>query len=52
MIDGSKHLFEDNVALTKKVVEYAHAHGVVVEAELGKLAGVEDNIKVDSKSAT
>ena len=52
MIDGSKHPFEDNVALTKKVVEYAHAHGVVVEAELGKLAGVEDNIKVDPKSAT
>ena len=52
MIDGSKHPFDDNVALTKKVVEYAHAHGVVVEAELGKLAGVEDNIKVDSKSAT
>ena len=52
MIDGSKHPFEDNVALTKKVVEYSHAHGVVVEAELGKLAGVEDNIKVDSKSAT
>ncbi len=52
MIDGSKYPFEDNVALTKKVVEYAHAHGVVVEAELGKLAGVEDNIKVDSKSAT
>ncbi len=52
MIDGSKHPFEDNVALAKKVVEYAHAHGVVVEAELGKLAGVEDNIKVDSKFAT
>ena len=52
MIDGSKHPFEDNVALTKKVVEYAHAHGVVVEAELGKLAGVEDNIKVDSNFAT
>jgi fructose-1,6-bisphosphate aldolase, class II len=52
MIDGSKHPFEDNVALTKKVVGYAHAHGVVVEAELGKLAGVEDNIKVDSKFAT
>ena len=52
MIDGSKHPFDENVALTKKVVEYAHAHGVVVEAELGKLAGVEDNIKVDSKSAT
>ena len=52
MIDGSKHLFEENIALTKQVVEYAHAHGVVVEAELGKLAGVEDNIKVDARSAT
>lgn len=52
MIDGSKHPFDENVALTKKVVEYAHAHGVVVEAELGKLAGVEDNIKVDAKAAT
>lgn len=52
MIDGSKYPFEENIALTKKVVEYAHAHGVVVEAELGKLAGVEDNIKVDAKSAT
>jgi fructose-bisphosphate aldolase class II len=52
MIDGSKHSFEENIALTKQVVEYAHAHGVSVEAELGKLAGVEDNIKVDAKSAT
>lgn len=52
MIDGSKHSFEENIALTKQVVEYAHAHGVVVEAELGKLAGVEDNIKVDARSAT
>lgn len=52
MIDGSKHPFEKNIALTKQVVEYAHAHGVVVEAELGKLAGVEDNIKVDARSAT
>ncbi len=52
MIDGSKHPFEENIALTKEVVEYAHAHGVVVEAELGKLAGVEDNIKVDARSAT
>ena len=52
MIDGSKHPFEENIALTKKVVEYAHAHGVVVEAELGKLAGVEDNINVDSRDAT
>lgn len=52
MIDGSKYPFEENIELTKKVVEYAHAHGVVVEAELGKLAGVEDNIKVDARSAT
>ena len=52
MIDGSKHPFEENIALTKQVVEYAHAHGVVVEAELGKLAGVEDNIKVEARSAT
>ena len=51
MVDGSKHPFEENIALTKKVVEYAHAHGVVVEAELGKLAGVEDNISVDERSA-
>ena len=52
MIDGSKHPFEENIALTKEVVEYAHAHGVVVEAELGKLAGIEDNINVDARSAT
>ena len=52
MIDGSKHEFKENIALTKQVVEYAHAHGVVVEAELGKLAGVEDNINVDARSAT
>ncbi len=52
MIDGSKHSFEENIRLTKQVVEYAHDHGVVVEAELGKLAGVEDNIKVDARSAT
>ncbi len=52
MIDGSKYSFEENIALTKKVVEYAHAHGVVVEAELGKLAGVEDAVKVDAKDAT
>lgn len=51
MIDGSKHPFEENIRLTKEVVDYAHAHGVVVEAELGKLAGVEDNISVDEKSA-
>ena len=52
MIDGSKHPFEENIALTKEVVEYAHVHGVVVEAELGKLAGIEDNINVDARSAT
>jgi fructose-bisphosphate aldolase class II len=52
MIDGSKHPFEENIALTKKVVEYAHARGVMVEAELGRLAGVEDAVKVSSKDAT
>lgn len=52
MIDGSKHSFEENIALTRQVVEYAHAHGVVVEAELGKLAGVEDSIQVAAKDAT
>ena len=46
MIDGSHHSFEDNVALTKQVVDYAHAHGVVVEGELGRLEGVEDDVKV------
>ena len=52
MIDGSKHPFRENMKLTKEIVEYAHTHGVVVEAELGKLAGVEDNIKVDARNAT
>ena len=52
MIDGSKHPFDENIALTKQVVEYAHAKGVSVEAELGKLAGIEDNINVDARSAT
>ena len=52
MIDGSKHSFEDNIELTKRVVDYAHNKGVVVEAELGKLAGVEDAVKVDAKDAT
>ena len=51
MIDGSKHEYEDNIALTKKVVEYAHARGVVVEAELGKLAGVEDDVNVSEDDA-
>lgn len=44
MIDGSAHSFEDNIALTRKVVEYAHDHGVVVEGELGTLAGIEDEV--------
>ncbi|MEE0772563.1 MAG: class II fructose-1,6-bisphosphate aldolase [Anaerovoracaceae bacterium] len=52
MIDGSKHPFQENIEITKEVVEYAHAHGVTVEAELGKLAGIEDNVKVDAKNAT
>lgn len=51
MIDGSHHSFEDNVALTKQVVDYAHAHGVVVEGELGKLAGIEDDVKVAADDA-
>jgi len=46
MIDGSHHDFEENVRLTKEVVDYAHSKGVVVEAELGKLEGVEDDVKV------
>ena len=48
MIDGSSLPYEENVALTKMVVEYAHAHGVVVEAELGTLAGIEDEVVVES----
>lgn len=52
MIDGSKHSFEDNIALTKKVVEYAHAHGCVVEGELGKLAGIEDDVNVSAENAS
>jgi fructose-bisphosphate aldolase class II len=52
MIDGSHHSFDENIALTKKVVEYAHDHGVVVEAELGRLAGVEDEIKVSSEDSS
>ena len=52
MIDGSHHAYEDNIALTKKVVEYAHAHGVVVEGELGVLAGVEDDVSAEHSSYT
>ncbi len=51
MIDGSHHSYEDNVALTKKVVEYAHAHGVTVEGELGQLAGIEDDVNVSAEDA-
>ena len=51
MIDGSHHSFEDNIALTKKVVEYAHAKGVVVEGELGQLAGIEDDVNVSAEDA-
>ncbi|HKL80694.1 MAG TPA: class II fructose-1,6-bisphosphate aldolase [Mobilitalea sp.] len=52
MIDGSKHSFEENIAVTKKVVEYAHAHGCVVEGELGKLAGIEDDVNVSAEDAS
>lgn len=51
MIDGSKYDFEENVAITKKVVDYAHSKGVVVEAELGKLAGIEDDVNVSEADA-
>ncbi|MGN0801048.1 MAG: class II fructose-1,6-bisphosphate aldolase [Candidatus Faecivicinus sp.] len=52
MIDGSSKSFEDNIALTKKVVEYAHDHGVVVEGELGTLAGVEDEVNVSAEDSS
>lgn len=52
MIDASAHPFAENAKITKQVVEYAHDHGVVVEAELGKLAGVEDDVKVAAKDAS
>ena len=51
MIDGSKYDFEENVRVTKEVVDYAHSKGVVVEAELGKLAGIEDEVNVDANDA-
>lgn len=51
MFDGSKYDFEENVRLTKEVVDYAHTHGVVVEAELGKLAGIEDDVNVAADDA-
>jgi fructose-bisphosphate aldolase class II len=52
MIDGSKHSFEENIILTRQVVEYAHARGVVVEGELGKLAGIEDDVNVSAEDAS
>lgn len=51
MIDGSKYSFEENIAITRQVVEYAHAHGVTVEGELGKLAGIEDDVNVSDEDA-
>ena len=52
MIDASSKPFEDNIALTRQVVEYAHDHGVVVEAELGTLAGIEDEVKVKAEDSS
>ena len=52
MIDGSSKSFEDNIALTRQLVEYAHDHGVVVEGELGTLAGVEDEVKVSAEDSS
>lgn len=52
MIDGSHLDYEDNIALTKKVVEYAHANGAVVEGELGRLAGIEDDVNVSDEDAS
>lgn len=51
MIDASHHEFEENLEITKKVVDFAHQNGVSVEAELGRLMGIEDNISVDEKDA-
>ena len=51
MIDASSKPFEENIEITKKVVEYAHDHGVVVEAELGALAGVEDEVNVSAEDS-
>lgn len=52
MIDGSKYPYEENVALTKKVVDYAHQFGVTVEGELGQLAGIEDDVNVSAEDAS
>jgi fructose-bisphosphate aldolase class II len=52
MIDGSKHSFEENIKITKQVVEYAHDRGVVVEGELGRLAGIEDDVNVSEEDSS
>ena len=52
MIDGSHLPFEENIKLTRQVVEYAHDHGVVVEGELGRLAGIEDKVNVSAEDAS
>ncbi|MBQ4538312.1 MAG: class II fructose-1,6-bisphosphate aldolase [Oscillospiraceae bacterium] len=52
MIDGSKHSFEDNIKITREVVEYAHARGVTVEGELGRLAGIEDDVNVSAEDSS
>ena len=52
MIDASSKPFAENIEITKKVVEYAHDHGVVVEAELGTLAGIEDDVKVSAEDSS
>ena len=52
MIDGSSRSFQENIEVTKRVVDYAHARGVVVEAELGKLAGIEDAVNVSAEDAS
>ena len=52
MIDGSHHSFEDNIALTRQVVDYAHAKGVTVEGVLGRLAGIEDAVNVSAEDAS
>jgi fructose-bisphosphate aldolase class II len=52
MIDGSHHSYEDNIALTKQVVEYAHKHDVTVDGELGVLAGVEDDVVAEESTYT
>lgn len=52
MIDGSHHPFQENIKLTRQVVEYAHSKGVVVEGELGRLAGVEDDVKVSAEDSS